>query len=119
MVIDEKIHNKRGRPRNDENDEKYIKTTKKTEKAEKMIKEKKSKSKEKDAIEDTEDGELELGENEYIVERVVGVKVSKGGKVKYLVKWKGWDDKDNSWVAQNDLNAPELIEEYMKKQKAK
>jgi len=127
MVVDEKIYNKRGRPRSDEKD---IKITKKTEKAdktkekeEKIIKEEKkskSKSNEKDTIEDTEDEELELGDDEFIVERVVGMKVSKGGKVHYLVKWKGWDTKDNSWVAQNDLNAPELIDEYVvKKQKTK
>jgi hypothetical protein len=30
----------------------------------------------------------------------------------YLVKWKGYHSRDNTWVPEADLNAKELLEEY-------
>ena len=30
----------------------------------------------------------------------------------YLLKWKGWDEKDATWQKESDCNCSELIEEY-------
>lgn len=43
-----------------------------------------------------DDIELETYENEYIVEKIVDAR-NDNGKVKYLVKWKDWDDSENIW----------------------
>ena len=40
---------------------------------------------------------------EYRVETVIR-KRKRGGKVQYLVKWKGWSDKFNSWVDENEIH---------------
>lgn len=37
-----------------------------------------------------------LEKNEYHVERIVGVR-SNGGELQYLIKWKGWQSKFNTW----------------------
>jgi len=66
---------------------------------------------------DGEEVNEELGEDEYMVECVVGKKVTKGGKISYLVKWKGWEEIHNSWVRDHDLNAPELILDFEQQQK--
>ena len=39
---------------------------------------------------------LQPGEDEYEMEKVVADRLI-GGKKEYLVKWKGWADKHNSW----------------------
>ena len=37
-------------------------------------------------------------QDEYRIEKVLRTKKVKGGKTLYLVKWKGWSEKFNSWV---------------------
>lgn len=32
------------------------------------------------------------GEAEYVVERIISKRVSKAGKIEYLLKWKGWPE---------------------------
>ena len=41
-------------------------------------------------------GKRRLEKDEYQVERVVGVR-SNGGELQYLIKWKGWQPKYNTW----------------------
>lgn len=48
---------------------------------------------------------------EYIVETIVDKK-SKGRKIEYLVKWLGWDDKDNTWEPMKNLPCKDLIKEF-------
>ena len=49
-------------------------------------------------------------EEEYFAEKVVGKRINhqeqvnrqswgRFGRVEYLVKWKGYDDEDNTWIA--------------------
>ena len=51
------------------------------------------------------------GEEAYYVEKIVDVKVKNGVK-NYLVKWKGYDEKDNSWEPENGLQCDELIAQF-------
>lgn len=36
------------------------------------------------------------------------------GKVKYFkIRWKGYDEKDDTWEPEKDLSCPEIIERYV------
>ena len=50
----------------------------------------------------------------YTVEKVIDKRLGKNGKVEYLLKWKGYGDKDNTWVAKEKMNCDQLIMEYEK-----
>jgi hypothetical protein len=53
------------------------------------------------------------GEEEYEIERVVDSRRhGRGGKIQYLIKWKGYPDSENQWVSWDDVNAPELLAEF-------
>ncbi|ELR12069.1 Chromatin Organization Modifier domain containing protein [Acanthamoeba castellanii str. Neff] len=47
----------------------------------------------------------------YEVERIVSRRKRKG-RVEYLLKWKGWDDSHNSWIAAKECACDELVEEF-------
>ncbi|KAI4294664.1 hypothetical protein K525DRAFT_165578, partial [Schizophyllum commune Loenen D] len=53
---------------------------------------------------------------EYEVEAILGHKLTKrkkGNNRMYLVRWRGYDATEDSWVSEYDLrNAPELKQEY-------
>src|ERR1700733_5410801 len=53
------------------------------------------------------------GAEEYEVEKILDKRrKGRGGKIQYLVKWKGYPDSDNEWVNQRDVHAPEEIRRY-------
>ncbi|TBU47544.1 hypothetical protein BD309DRAFT_468378 [Dichomitus squalens] len=57
-------------------------------------------------------------EEEYEIEAILDAKhgTFPGGRVGYLVKWKGYGEEHNSWVDEKDaIGAKELIDEYWKK----
>ena len=57
------------------------------------------------------------GEEEYEVERVVHHRnYGRARTLQYLVKWKGYPDSDNTWEPADQVHAPELIEEYHRRQ---
>lgn len=54
--------------------------------------------------------------NEYEVEAVVDSKTVKG-KTKYLIRWKGFEESDDTWEPEETLNCPDLIRAFNKKGK--
>ena len=56
--------------------------------------------------------------NEYEVESIMNKKTIKG-KVKYLIRWKGWEESDDTWEPEETLSCPELIKAFNKKGKVK
>jgi hypothetical protein len=53
------------------------------------------------------------GEEEYEVEWIVASRCfGRGHKLQYLVKWKGYPDAENQWVAKEDMFAEDAIKEF-------
>lgn len=53
----------------------------------------------------------EYEEGEFIVERIINHKFI-NGKCYYLLKWKDFDDRENTWEEESSLDCPDLLEEY-------
>jgi len=65
-----------------------------------------------------EEEEEEEEEEEYQVESIVDHRMKKGKK-EYLVKWKGFDDEENTWEPTSNLNCDDLVEAYEKEREKK
>jgi hypothetical protein len=53
------------------------------------------------------------GEEEYEIEHVIDLqRHGRGGKIQYLIKWKGYPDSENQWVSWDDVNTLELLAEF-------
>ena len=63
--------------------------------------------------------ETNLPEEVYIVEKIVGKKKDKSGKIRYLIKWQGYDEKDNTWERAENVLSKHLITEFELEQTAK
>ncbi len=51
-----------------------------------------------------EDEDVEMGEDEYEVEKVLKRRVTEKGKVYLYVKWVGWDHKWDTWEPEESLD---------------
>lgn len=58
--------------------------------------------------------EEEFDENvEWEVERIRDVWIKKNKTREFLIHWKGWRSKYDSWEAEENINCPDLIAEFM------
>ncbi|TFK63259.1 hypothetical protein BDN72DRAFT_847786 [Pluteus cervinus] len=85
-----------------------------------------SKAATREDVEDVEmkdnEGEEDEDEGEYEIEAIIDAKrgMFPEGRMGYLVKWKGYDEGDNSWVNEDDAgNAQVLIDDFWKNKTTK
>lgn len=61
-------------------------------------------------------GESSEEERDFEVEQILRHKTTRKGR-KFLVRWKGFDNKHDLWVEEENLNCPKILNAYLKMNK--
>lgn len=64
-----------------------------------------------DKINDYEDNKNDESDAQYDVEKIMGEKIESGQRF-FLVKWKGWGEKSNTWEPEESVECFELVEKF-------
>ncbi|XP_058799952.1 myb-like protein X [Phymastichus coffea] len=107
-------------PINEEKKDKNEKTTKikkQNKNFKNQKKNKKSESKEDKNNDNDQDAENSTGSIEYEVARIIEVYFKKDKSREFLIRWKGFSAKEDTWEPEEHLNCPELINKFMEKLK--
>ncbi|CAF1236448.1 unnamed protein product [Didymodactylos carnosus] len=59
----------------------------------------------------------DLDENNFVVEKILDMKVKKGQN-HYFLKWKNFDESENTWEPESNLDCPELISAFLATRKS-
>lgn len=71
---------------------------------------------ENDKDNDDDAGDDESGdEKDFEVDRIIDVHTKKNGKKEFLIRWKGYSEKHDTWEPEDNLNCPEIISKYLAK----
>ena len=55
--------------------------------------------------------EIRDGKEHYAVEKILDSQLFQN-QLQFLVKWEGYGYKENSWVLENDISAPDKVQEF-------
>jgi hypothetical protein len=56
------------------------------------------------------------GQEEYEIEAIISHRLHKNRETTYLIKWKGYNSSENSWISESELaNAEEELDAYKKR----
>lgn len=76
---------------------------------------KQAKNKNTDKDEDDDEDEDADDTKEYEVEKIIEVYFKKDKTREFLIRWKGFSSKSDTWEPEEHLNCPELINKFMEK----
>ena len=57
----------------------------------------------------------DLGDDQVFAAEAITKKRLRKGRTEYLVKWKGWSPKYNTWEPEENILDPRLIQQYERK----